>query len=66
MRDIEDPDLLREIFDTDVLASSYQRSETIQKAGELFIDAGRWKEANEARWDAALFFHHRRELARER
>ena len=66
MQDTENPDHLREIFDTDVLAPSYQRSDTIQKAGKLFIDAGRGKEANEARWDAALFFHHRRELARER
>ena len=66
MRDTEDPDLLREIFDTDILAPSYQRSETIQKAWKLFIDTGREKDAIEARWDAALFIHHRRELALEK
>ena len=65
IQDTEDPDLLREMFDTGVFASSYQRSETIQKAGNLFIEAGRGKDADEARWDAALFSHHRRDLGQE-
>ena len=65
MQDTDDPDRLREIFETDTVLRSYQRADLIRRAIEPLLEAGRQEEADKARWDAALFFHHRRMFARE-
>ena len=65
MQDTDNPDRLREIFETNTSLSSYDRAQLMKRAGTALTDTGRQEEVNKARWDAALFLHHLQTFALE-
>ena len=65
MQDTDDPDRLREIFETDTSVPFHRRFNLMSQAEKALLDAGREEEAKKARWDAALFCHWRGELDAE-
>ena len=65
MQDTDDPDRLREIFETDTSVRFDPRFSLMSRAEKALLDAGREEEATKARWDADLFNHHLRTFAEE-
>ena len=65
MQNRDDPDRLREIFETDTSLSSDERAQLMKRVETALTDSGRQQEANQARWDAALFRHHLRTFSEE-
>lgn len=65
MQETDDPDRLREIFETDTSLPFHRRFNLMSQAEKAFLDAGRKEEATKARWDADMFNHHLRTFAKE-
>ena len=65
MQDREDPNCIRQLFETNMFLRTWDRAQLMKRACDLFAEAGLNKEATQSHWDRMLFLHSRRDLAEE-